>query len=106
MSSSKESASASSGGSDDPLVMSIKSLPDYQVNPNESLPDYQVNPNGSYRMRRTSAPASRFSDNCSIFSRSHPRPLSVTYKTERTTTGLFKKKTTILDCGSFIKDNG
>ena len=95
MSSSKESASASSGGSDDPLVMSIK-----------SLPDYQVNPNGSYRMRRTSAPASRFSDNCSIFSRSHPRPLSVTYKTERTTTGLFKKKTTILDCGSFIKDNG
>ena len=105
MSSSKESASASSG-SDDPLLRSIKSLPDYQVHPNGSLTDYQVNPNGSYRMRRTSAPASRFSDNCSIFSRSHPRPLSVTYKTERTTTGLFKKKTTVLDQGSFIKENG
>ena len=86
MSSSKES---SGSGSDDPFSMSIKSLPD---------------PIGYHRMRQPSVAGSRFSDSASTFCST--RPLSVTYKTERTTTGLFRKKMTIVDSGSFIKSNG
>ena len=83
MSSSKESS-----GSESAYVNSIKSLPEFYPNPS--------------RYRRTSIPGSRYSDSTSLFT----RPLSVSYKTERTTTGLFKKKTTIVDSGSFIKENG
>ena len=34
------------------------------------------------------------------------RPLQITYKTKKTTTGLFKKKTTVMDCGSFQRNSG
>ena len=34
------------------------------------------------------------------------RPLQITYKTKKTTTGLFKKKTTVMDCGSFQRNPG
>ena len=34
------------------------------------------------------------------------RPLQITYKTKKTTTGLFKKKTTVMDCGSFQRNHG
>ena len=78
---------SASSGSDDPFSLSIKSMPD---------------PSGFHRIRRTSVAGSRYSDSISTLS----RPLSVTYKTERTTTGLFRKKQTVVDCGSFIKDDG
>ena len=35
------------------------------------------------------------------------RPLQITYKTKKTTRdGLFKKKTTVMDCGSFQRNPG
>jgi hypothetical protein len=88
MSSSRESGSS---GSDGPLSRSIK-----------SLPDWHETPHGPHRPRKSSVPGSRYSDSVSHYA----RPLSVVYKTEKTTTGLFRKKTTVVDCGAFIKDDG
>ena len=35
----------------------------------------------------------------------HQKQLQVTYKTKKTTTGLFKKKNTVVDSGSFRKNS-
>lgn len=84
----KDSASSSS---DSHLIPSIKSMPDFYDTP--------------FGSRMNKRPSSDYSSAYQLRS-VHQKPLTVVYKTQRTTTGLFKKKTTVVDSGVFLKDSG
>ena len=65
------------------------------------------------KFRKTSLPTygspslrSRSSGGSSLGSSVSQRPMTVTYKSVTTSGMLFKKKTTSVDCGVFIKDPG